>query len=63
MKVIKIGGGSLKGKRNIREIIDLVAERGRGHIVVVSALSGITDMLIDGMSQALKDDTTIPTFI
>lgn len=28
MKVIKIGGGSLRGKKNIQEILDLVAERG-----------------------------------
>jgi aspartokinase len=48
MKVIKIGGGSLKGRKNIQDILDLVAERGQGHIIVVSALNGITDMLIGG---------------
>jgi aspartokinase len=59
MKVIKIGGGSLKGKKNIQEILDLVAERGRGHVIVVSALGGITDMLIDSMAKALKDEEAI----
>ena len=63
MKVIKIGGGSLKGKRNIQEILDLISDRGRGNIIVVSALSGITDMLIEGMSEALKDDASIPSII
>ena len=63
MKVIKIGGGSLKGKKNIEAILDLVAERARGHVVVVSALGGITDMLIEGMSRALDDDTPVPSII
>jgi len=43
VKVVKIGGGCLKGKKTIDEIIDLVEERGRGNIFVVSALNGITD--------------------
>jgi aspartokinase len=60
MKVIKIGGGSLRGKKNILDILDLVAERGRGNIIVVSAFGGITDMLIEGMSRALEDDDAIP---
>ena len=63
MKVIKIGGGSLKGKKNIEEILDLVAERGRGHVIVVSALSGITDQLIDSMARALKDEEAIPSIM
>lgn len=63
MKVIKIGGGSLKGRKNIQEILDLVAERGRGHVIVVSALSGITDQLIDSMSKALKDEEAIPAIM
>jgi aspartate kinase len=63
MKVIKIGGGSLKGRKNIQEILDLVADRGRGNIIVVSALGGITDMLIEGMSRALEDEDAIPSII
>jgi len=63
MKVIKIGGGSLKGRKNIEDILDLVAERGRGHVLVVSALSGITDMLINSMAQALKDEEAIPSIM
>jgi aspartate kinase len=63
MKIIKIGGGSLKGKKNIQEILDLVAERGWGHVIVVSALGGITDMLLNSMAQALKDEETIPSIM
>jgi aspartate kinase len=63
MKVIKIGGGSLKGKEHIQDILGLIAERGRGHIIVISALNGITDMLIDGMTEALQDEAAIPSII
>ena len=46
MKVIKIGGGCLRGKKKIAEIVDLLPEKGVGNIVVVSALYGITDILL-----------------
>lgn len=63
MKVIKIGGGSLQGKKNIQEILELLAERGRGNLVVVSALGGITDMLVEGMAEALNEDGAIPRIL
>ncbi|MCP4114950.1 MAG: aspartate kinase [Desulfobacteraceae bacterium] len=59
MKVVKVGGGCLKGKKTIHEILDLVEERGRGNIFVVSALNGITDILIEGMAEALGDENAI----
>ena len=59
MKVIKIGGGCLKGKKTIASILDLLAERVEGDVIVVSALNGITDMLIDGMAEALADEESI----
>ncbi len=63
MKVIKIGGGCLRGKNNIEKIVELIANRGRGHIFVVSALNGVTDFLLDSMSAALEDDKNIPNII
>ncbi len=63
MKVIKIGGGCLKGKKNIGHILELIGKRGRGNIFVVSALNGVTDILIDGMSKALEDEGNIPGII
>jgi len=63
MKVIKIGGGCLKGEQTIAHILDLIASRGCGHIFVVSALNGVTDFLINGMSEALKDEENIPVII
>jgi aspartate kinase len=63
MKVIKIGGGCLRGKKKIAEIVDLLPGKGAGNIVVVSALYGITDILIDSMSVALEDDAKISKII
>lgn len=63
MKVIKIGGGCLRGRKKIAEIVDLLPEKGAGNIVVVSALYGITDILIDSMSAALEDDRKISKII
>ena len=63
MKVIKIGGGCLNGKQTIAHIIDLIGEKAEGHVVVVSALSGITDFLIEGMQAALASEAKIPAII
>ncbi len=63
MKVIKIGGGCLKGRKNIARILDLVAERGRGNVVVVSALNGVTDFLVQGTRDALADESRIPEIV
>ncbi len=59
MKVIKIGGGCLKGEAIVLSIVDLIAKRGRGDVFVLSALSGITDRLINGIETALKDESLI----
>ncbi len=63
MKVIKIGGGCLKARKNIARILDLVAERGRGNVVVVSALNGVTDFLIQGTRDALESEERIPEIV
>ncbi|MGD8366022.1 MAG: aspartate kinase [Desulfobacterales bacterium] len=63
MKVIKIGGGCLHGKKTIAEIVELLASRGRGNVVVVSALSGITDLLIQSMETARQEETAITGII
>jgi len=63
MKVIKIGGGCLKGDAVVSSIVELIAQRGRGHIFVLSALSGITDKLFDGIKMALQDEEHIPSVI
>jgi len=63
VKVIKIGGGCLKGRKNIAHILNLVAERGLGNVVVVSAINGVTDFLIQGTREALESEEKIPEII
>ena len=63
MKVIKIGGGCLKGNSVVGEIIHLIAKQGKGDIFVLSALSGVTNILVQGMEKALKDEKSIPETI
>ena len=63
MKVIKIGGGCLKGKRQIAQILELIADRSQGNIFVVSALYGVTNTLIEGMTKALDKEEEIPAII
>jgi aspartokinase/homoserine dehydrogenase 1 len=58
MKVMKFGGtsvGSVKSILNLKKIVEAEAERGPV-VVVVSALSGITDKLIAISQQALTGD-------
>ena len=63
MRVIKVGGGCLNGKKTIKNIVDLIVSRGQGHVFVVSALHGITDLLLDSLETALADETTIPAIM
>ena len=63
MKVVKIGGGCLKGAVVVRSIVDLIAKRGRGDVFVLSALSGVTDRLISGIETALKDESLIGSVV
>ena len=63
MKVVKIGGGCLNGKKTIEHILTLIQQRCRGQIVVVSALKGVTDFLIECMPRALESEEAIPGII
>src|SRR6187549_1198435 len=48
MQVLKFGGSSVKNAENIQKVIAIVNEKIKTHktIVVVSALGGITDILL-----------------
>lgn len=60
MKVIKIGGGCLKDGAAARAITDLILDRGKGDIFVLSAFYGVTDILLQGIDRSLEDETNIP---
>ena len=63
MKVIKIGGGCLKDGTAAKVIVDLISQRGRGDIFVLSAFYGVTDILIAGIDLALAQESNIPDII
>jgi aspartate kinase len=63
MKVIKLGGGSLQDRNHIEKIIDIILDRGRGNVVVLSGLGGVTDRLLAGIERALRDEHNIAEVI
>lgn len=58
MQVLKFGGSSVANARNIKKVIDIIAglDKNTRTIVVVSALGGITDALIQCMEMAAGGD-------
>ncbi len=61
MKVLKFGGTSVGSAENILKVKDIVESTGTEAIVVVSAMSGVTDMLIKTAETAAKGDATYTT--
>ena len=64
MKIMKFGGTSVAHASNINKVIDIILEslkRGENIVIVVSALSGITDNLIMLANLALKKDLKYKT--
>ncbi len=60
MKVLKFGGSSVASSENINKVISIVKESSyKNNIaIVVSALGGITDLLLDAGNLACKGDET-----
>src|SRR3954465_4823967 len=58
MKVLKFGGSSVSNAENIRRVISIVRQSVSDEkvIVVVSALGGITDLLIRCATLAARND-------
>ena len=56
MKVLKFGGSSLKSGEGIRRVCNIIANDDEWKVVVVSAISGVTEELITFVSQLRKED-------
>ncbi len=56
MKVVKFGGTSVANSINIQKAINIVKKNQEAQIVVVSALSGVTDLLIKTGTLAESND-------
>jgi len=56
MIVSKFGGTSVGSAKNIDKVIQIIANKSEKTVVVVSAMSGITNLLIQASELALKGD-------
>ncbi|MFX0090918.1 MAG: aspartate kinase [Candidatus Hodarchaeota archaeon] len=63
MKVMKIGGGCLKDAANFLRVADVIRSEDEPTIVVVSAISGVTDLLIDAINLALESEKNVSSLI
>lgn len=58
MKVLKFGGSSVANATNIQKVVSIVKSGTEPQIVVVSALGGVTDLLIKAGTLAENNDET-----
>ena len=66
MKVLKFGGTSVMNEVNIAKAIEILKSQYEGngdYAVVVSALGGVTDLLIDMSTQAAMGDKAFTTHL
>ena len=56
MIVAKFGGTSVGSAKNIQKVVEIVSQKKGKNIVVVSALGGITNLLIKASELAVKGD-------
>ena len=61
MNVLKFGGSSVGSAAPLQNVKNIVALHGEGVVVVVSALGGITDQLLEMSAMAEKGDETFRT--
>src|SRR6056297_2124352 len=62
-RVVKIGGSSLTDFKNIKTISRLIKHYNQPVVLVVSALSGITNNLISFLSKPGKEENDICLFL
>ena len=60
MKILKFGGTSVGSSENIKKVVDIVNSRAKVDrtVVVVSAMSGVTNLLLATSKKAAKNDTS-----
>ncbi len=59
MKVMKFGGGCLKNSNNLLKVAEIIKAEKDRVAVVVSALSGITDLLEKGITMSLQSSEIV----
>lgn len=63
MKILKFGGTSVANSKNIEQVSSIVSSQDDKNVVVVSALSGITDLLVNALQTAAKGDSSFTEII
>ena len=58
MKVLKFGGTSVANSKNIDQVSAIVASQDKNNVVIVSALGGITDLLMSALLIAAKGESS-----
>ena len=59
MKVLKFGGTSVGSAKSILSVINIVKKNNTNkQVIVVSAFSGVTNALLDGMNDIIRKDRT-----
>ena len=58
MKVLKFGGTSVANSKSLKKVLEIIKNQNEQIIIVVSALGGITDLLMEMLSlaQSRKDN-------
>ncbi len=65
MKVLKFGGTSVANAQNIERVLDIISQKSKDSalVVVVSAFSGVTDLLIAAANKAAAKDESYKTIV
>ena len=53
MKVLKFGGTSVANSKSLNNVLEIIKNQNDSIVVVVSALAGITDLLMEMLSLAI----------
>jgi len=63
MKVMKFGGGCLKNCEHLLKVAEIIKLEKDSVVVIVSALSGITDLLENGIQISMKSSKNVSEII
>lgn len=63
MKVMKFGGGCLKDGKDFRRVADIISSEKEPPIIVVSAVYGVTDLIVEGLEMAKQSEKMVPPLL
>ena len=63
MKVLKFGGTSVADAKSVKKVIEIISKQKGKSIIIVSALSGVTDLLLDAMNYSKSSEKSFINFL